>query len=1260
MKIKYRYVLLCAAPPLLFWLLDGMMDYLYFYEGPILELLLTNIPPHELYVRSLTGGLLAVSGAAFAYLYSRMEECANRYRNFFRTCRDAAFITSRDGKWVEVNETLIDLFGYESREGLMAQPVRKAYADPLEREKYMELVTEEGFVRDHPLKLRKKDGTVMETLVTAAPAMNENGEMVGLQGTVRNVTEQKRMERQLRRNERKYRSIFELSPEAIVLLDSEARVIDVNDRLKDWLGYHPEEVKGKRLSELPYLTQKDKEKTLKKFHQRMSGEQPEPYEVEFMGRNGERYIGLVRGTRMEGDTGTPATDLVMISNITRRKRDEQKIQQLNSLLRALRRVNKIIVTESSLQEVAQKACDALLQAREYIGCSVALPREETETMTRIAGAGEPPIGEEWSVPANGNGASPECVKEAIRTSKIVTTPAGEACESCPEDERHKQHNVTIVPMQKDGETKGLLLVSAAAEQEFDMREEALLKEIAQDLTFAKGKLEAEGALKESEKKYRELVQNAKSIIMRMDLEGNVTFINDFGQQFFGYSEEEILGENVIGTIVPKTETTGRDLRAMIRDIGKNPTDYAVNENENMRKDGERVWVAWTNKPVHDRDGDVSEILSVGYDVTDRKMMEKTLRQSKRRLNNMIHNIPGVAYRCHNEPGWPMEVWATGGTRLTGYDAEELWPNGDVSYESIIHPDDQERVWNQVQEAVQKERTFEVEYRIITRSDEQKWVLERGTPVNEQESDEIVLEGIITDVTDRKQAQKELRESEQRFRVVIENLPYAVVAHDLDGKILMVNETTCKNTGYSRNELLGMSVEEIDSRIREREDRKEIWTKLEEGQSFQIESVHQRKDGSTYPAEIALNPISLSDERVVLVVAADISKRKQAQEELRRSQQKHLEQERRRALTQMASGIAHDFNNILGIIKGSTQLLLDVSGNLDDRDKVERFVRRIDEAAGDAAETVKKMRKFYKPQEQSSVKLVDLNNCIHTVVDRTAPRWREEARAGGAPIEVKKNLSSIPRLYAKEAEIHELLTNLIFNAVDAMPEGGTLEFATRSGGDKVIMEVSDTGEGMDETVQEQCLTPFFTTKGANGSGLGLSTVKGVVERHNGNIEIESTKDEGTTFHITLPIGESSETDTEEKAHGETAPIQPITVLLIEDEKKQRQLLKEYMEHWGHTVHTAENGRVGLEKFNPEDHELVITDRSMPNLSGDRVAAKVKEKAFDTPLIMLTGFGDMMEARGERPTGVDSLLSKPVNTEELWRCIRRLFAEYEVSS
>jgi CheY-like chemotaxis protein len=250
----------------------------------------------------------------------------------------------------------------------------------------------------------------------------------------------------------------------------------------------------------------------------------------------------------------------------------------------------------------------------------------------------------------------------------------------------------------------------------------------------------------------------------------------------------------------------------------------------------------------------------------------------------------------------------------------------------------------------------------------------------------------------------------------------------------------------------------------------------------------------------------------------------------------------------------------------------------------------------------------------------------------------------------------------ESEMRELLANLIFNAVDAMPEGGLIRIRTgmreASASEEtplaprvpqVFLEVSDSGTGMTDEVRRRCLEPFFSTKGERGTGLGLPMVYGIVKRHRGTMDIESTVGKGTTFIVLLPADTSQAREIAPRTH---APTGPLHVLVVDDEPIARDVLSEYLMGDGHTVDTAVNGREGFEKFKAGRYALVITDRAMPEVGGDQLAAMVKEAAPDTPVILLTGFGDLMNAAGEKPDGVDLVVKKPIRLATLREVLAKL--------
>jgi signal transduction histidine kinase len=240
-------------------------------------------------------------------------------------------------------------------------------------------------------------------------------------------------------------------------------------------------------------------------------------------------------------------------------------------------------------------------------------------------------------------------------------------------------------------------------------------------------------------------------------------------------------------------------------------------------------------------------------------------------------------------------------------------------------------------------------------------------------------------------------------------------------------------------------------------------------------------------------------------------------ELKETQKQIVQQERLRAFAEMAGGVVHDFNNSLMSIIGFSDLLLGSPDILADRKLALEHLKIMNTAGRDAAQVVSRLRDFYRSREVEDVfAAVDLNEVIEQTVSLTQPKWKTQARSSGRTIEVVTDLEDVPPVTGNPSELREALTNLIFNAVDAMPEGGTITLRSHSEDQAVLCEISDTGIGMTEDVRTRCLEPFFSTKGDKGTGLGLSMVFGTIKRHNGTLDIESAVGRGSTFRIRFPV------------------------------------------------------------------------------------------------------------------------------------------------
>jgi len=386
-----------------------------------------------------------------------------------------------------------------------------------------------------------------------------------------------------------------------------------------------------------------------------------------------------------------------------------------------------------------------------------------------------------------------------------------------------------------------------------------------------------------------------------------------------------------------------------------------------------------------------------------------------------------------------------------------------------------------------------------------------------------------------------------------------------------------------------------------------------------------------------------------------AKLQQAYDDLHQSQQVVMQQERLRALGQMASGIVHDINNAISPITLYVEFLLASETTLSARAR--EYLTTVQQAAQDVAHTMARLREFYRqPVGPPETLPVDLNQVVPQVVELTRAKWRDEPQRLGVTITVHTALQEegLPPILGVESELREALINLIFNAVDAMPQGGNLTLQTRAIPTAVVVEVIDTGIGMDETTRQRCLEPFYTTKDARGTGLGLAMVYGVTERHAAQLIIESAVGQGTTVRLLFPIALSPG-----KMHDQPEDVAESThslhILVVDDDPLLRRLLQDVLQTEGHVVTVAEGGRMGLEALRvarerQEPFDMVITDLGMPEMDGREVARRVKHTAPDTPVVLLTGWGQAMQQEEALPPHIDFLLSKPPGLWQLREALR----------
>jgi len=471
-------------------------------------------------------------------------------------------------------------------------------------------------------------------------------------------------------------------------------------------------------------------------------------------------------------------------------------------------------------------------------------------------------------------------------------------------------------------------------------------------------------------------------------------------------------------------------------------------------------------------------------------------------------------------------------------------------------------------------------------------------------------------------------------------PQGICILDPLGNILRVNQTIETIQGGTGSDLIGRSPAVLfrDPRIFRTlfEDVK----RYDRQERNDVSLVSSR--GAVYQADVFLTGLH-QDGKVVayLLVINDITQKKAFAEKL-------VQTEKLAALGTMAGGVAHDFNNLLMAILGNIQLVMPSVGD----EEIRRRLQNIEKAVHDGAHTVRRLQKLTEKDRDSQAAAIpaDLVEVVSDVVELTRPRWKDAMERHGSSIAFKLELEPDCLAAIHPSDLREILTNLIFNAIEAMPEGGTITFRSRSFQKHVVLEIADTGIGMGEEIQSKIFDPFYTTKGIGNSGLGLSVCWSLANRAGGDISVKSRPGKGTVFFIQLPKAPPPTRTSESRRVGDEK--RACRILLVEDDPQIMGILRDMLRLKGHRVTATENSEKALILIEEEDFDLVLTDLGMPVVSGWDIAKRAKSKSPEVPAVMITGWGAQYEEEDLTGRGVDLLLSKPLSWDKLLKSIEKL--------
>lgn len=745
------------------------------------------------------------------------------------------------------------------------------------------------------------------------------------------------------------------------------------------------------------------------------------------------------------------------------------------------------------------------------------------------------------------------------------------------------------------------------------------------------------------------VEQAAEAVVITEPTGIIRYVNPAFERITGYARAEAVGQNsrILKSGVHPLEfyqqlwdtiTSGQVWRGWFR---------------NRRKDGTLYDEEAAISPVRDPQGRIINFIAVKQDVTERKRAEAALRESARRLATLIANLQGMVYRCRNDRNWTMEFVSEAAKTLTGYSPDELVGNAHVAYNDLILEADRDLVWNEVQSALSEKQPFQITYRIRTASGQVKWVWEQGRGVWDEQGQLLALEGYIADITEHKQLEEKLRQSEEHFRSLIENSSDLVAELNPDGTVFYLSPSVKRVLGYEPEAMVGQSVWDFvhaEDLQRAQQAMQSVISTAGNTVSMVVRIRHRNNSWHTFETAAKLEGNN-NGERRVIINARDITERLQLEEQLRQMQK--LE-----SIGQLAAGVAHDFNNVLAVIQGHAQLM---QLELGDNSVASKSLIQILQATERATNLTRQLLMFSRKQ-QVQPRTADLNK----VIEHLTKMLR---RLIGEHIELHFSYSSAPAwVHADVGMLEQVLVNLAVNARDAMPKGGKLHIETRQVevdtqfrsrqpeaalGPHVCMRVADTGCGIAPEVLPHIFEPFFTTKEpGKGTGLGLATVHGIVKQHGGWIEVDSQPGHGTEFRVYLPLSNAPQ---EPETAQPSIPVEGTsgnkTILLVEDEDSLREIARTVLVRAGYSVLEASSGPQALELATAHGGEIdvLVTDIVMPGgMTGSDLAESLQAQRNLRGVVFTSGYPNVQDPEFPRHRG-SVFITKPYTAQMLCQAI-----------
>jgi two-component system, cell cycle sensor histidine kinase and response regulator CckA len=1085
-----------------------------------------------------------------------LKESEERYRNFFDTSRDPVFMTTPAGKLIDLNDAALEMLGFAGteREEVLQRSVDSFYLRPEDRKTHAEQISEQGFSKEYPVDLVKRDGTIIHALVTTVARRNSQGCVVGFQGTIRDITERKLAEEMLRNTLHRFYTILSSMYAGVLIVTEDGRVEFVNQAFCDLflLDDPPASLHGLTS---PEMVGKIKDayanpmEALARIRDVVARNAPIKGEEIAMTQGRACMVDYVPITA----GGKPCGRLWHHIDITGQKRAEQRLKESEAQVRL--KLESILLPEGDT---------GTLELTDVI--DVHTVQSLMDDFFSITGIG---------------------VSLLDLSGKIlVATGWQDICTRF-----HRVHP------------------------------ESRKNCIESDTQLPPGIEEGDFKLYQCK---NHLWHAATPVLVGGKHLGNVFL----GQFLF---EEEV---------------PVRDLfRAQANQYGFDEQEYldALDRAPRWSKDTvDRVMGFYTKMTRFLSSLSYSNI-KLARILAERERLVASLQESEEKYRTLFNNAEVGMFRTRLDGSQILDLNEKF-LDIFGYTREEM--EGSPSLTHWVDPHEREEL---VRRLHVEGRVTDFECKVRNKYGEERTCTTSLRLYPEQG----ILEGSTIDVTELKKAEEALRESEDRYRQIADNSLSGIFVYQ-NGRGVYANRRLAEIVGYSPEEILRVPFLEAihpEDRQMVREMAKGRLAGEPVPNHYELRLLH--KNGSTVWSQVLAHKINYQGGPAILGNVADVTESRLLEEQLRQAQKME-------AVGTLAGGIAHDFNNLLQIISGNAELL-DMEHA--ERGTTSEELEAIRRAATRGADLVRQILTFSR-RVDANFESINLNEEVQStarLLSRTIPKM----------IDIETQLQEgLERIRGDCTQIEQMLINLTVNAKDAMPEGGKLTIETRNAhldgnycrahpetipGRYVLLKVSDTGEGIEDEVRQHIFEPFFTTKGlAQGTGLGLSAVFGIVKIHGGHITCESQVGKGTTFTICFPVAREIKPAPEETQGVAAVAGGTETILLADDEELIRNLAKRTLENAGYSVIACKNGKEALEIYRTARARvaLVILDLIMPEMGGRQCLQELLKIDPQVKVLIASGFAVQGETKDFIDDESEGMVSKPFKMIELLHAVRRV--------